>query len=132
MTKSMLIFSFFILVIAVLTKVLGCGLGAWICRYSRRESLNVGIGMISRGEVALIVAQKRLSHGLAQWTIIFACGTCRHCDHYHYPGAAEKIYEINGINTTLIERNYDTPAILLKSVKSTPEFNYKRRKALRK
>ncbi len=48
------------------------------------------------------------------------------------PGAAEKIYEINGINTTLIERNYDTPAILLKSVKSTPEFNYKRRKALRK
>ena len=64
MTKSMLIFSFFILVIAVLTKVLGCGLGAWICRYSRRESLNVGIGMISRGEVALIVAQKGYHMGL--------------------------------------------------------------------
>ncbi|SCJ98766.1 Inner membrane protein ybaL [uncultured Eubacterium sp.] len=64
MTKSMLIFSFLILVIAVLTKILGCGLGAKLCRYTNRESLNVGIGMISRGEVALIVAQKGYHMGL--------------------------------------------------------------------
>lgn len=64
MTKSMLIFSFLILLIAVLTKILGCGLGAKLCRYTNRESLNVGIGMISRGEVALIVAQKGYHMGL--------------------------------------------------------------------
>lgn len=64
MTKSMLIFSLMILVIAVLTKILGCGLGAKLCRYTNRESLNVGIGMISRGEVALIVAQKGYHMGL--------------------------------------------------------------------
>ena len=64
MTKSMLIFSFLILVIAVLTKIVGCGLGAKLCRYTNRESLNVGIGMISRGEVALIVAQKGYHMGL--------------------------------------------------------------------
>lgn len=64
MTRSMLIFSLLILIIAVLTKVLGCGLGARLCKYSKRESLNVGIGMISRGEVALIVAQKGYHMGL--------------------------------------------------------------------
>lgn len=64
MTKSMLIFSLLILIIAILTKVLGCGLGARLCKYSNRESLNVGIGMISRGEVALIVAQKGYHMGL--------------------------------------------------------------------
>lgn len=64
MTKSMLIFSLLILIIAILTKILGCGLGARLCKYSNRESLNVGIGMISRGEVALIVAQKGYHMGL--------------------------------------------------------------------
>ena len=64
MTKSLLIFSILILIIAVLTKILGCGLGAKLCRYTNHEALNVGIGMISRGEVALIVAQKGYNMGL--------------------------------------------------------------------
>lgn len=64
MTTSMWIFSLLILVIAVLTKILGCGLGAKICKYSAHESLCIGIGMISRGEVALIVAQKGYNMGL--------------------------------------------------------------------
>lgn len=44
--------------IAVLTKLIGCGIGAKIGKLSNRESLQVGVGMISRGEVALIVANK--------------------------------------------------------------------------
>lgn len=64
MTTSMWIFSLLILVIAVLTKILGCGLGARICKYTNHESLCIGIGMISRGEVALIVAQKGYNMGL--------------------------------------------------------------------
>ena len=34
---------------AVLTKIIGCGLGAKICRMSNHESLVVGVGMVARG-----------------------------------------------------------------------------------
>lgn len=64
MNTSMLIFSLLILIIAVLSKIIGCGLGARLCHFSRRDSLNIGIGMVSRGEVALIVAQKGYAMGL--------------------------------------------------------------------
>ncbi|HEY0756112.1 MAG TPA: cation:proton antiporter [Ktedonobacteraceae bacterium] len=43
-------------VIAVVTKVIGCGGGALSCRFKPLEALKVGVGMISRGEVALITA----------------------------------------------------------------------------
>lgn len=45
-------------------KILGCGAAAKICRFSWRESLQVGVGMMVRGEVALIVAQKGIAAGL--------------------------------------------------------------------
>lgn len=64
MTASMWIFSLLILIIALVSKVIGCGLGARICGYNNHESLNIGIGMIARGEVALIVAQKGYAMGL--------------------------------------------------------------------
>lgn len=64
MTKSMLIFSLLILLIALISKIIGCGLGAKLCGYSASESLHIGIGMMSRGEVALIVAQKGYNMGL--------------------------------------------------------------------
>jgi Kef-type K+ transport system membrane component KefB len=54
----------FILAVAILGKVIGCGALAWIAGFSRRESLRVGVGMISRGEVGLIVAGYGLAHGL--------------------------------------------------------------------
>ena len=40
------------------------GLGAKICHYENIQSLRIGIGMISRGEVALIVASKGMAVGL--------------------------------------------------------------------
>ena len=49
---------------AVLTKIVGCGLGAKMCKYTTKESLQIGIGMVSRGEVALIVANKGATVGL--------------------------------------------------------------------
>ena len=49
---------------AVLTKIAGCGLGAKLCGFTSREALQVGAGMVSRGEVALIVAQKGYAMGL--------------------------------------------------------------------
>lgn len=42
--------------IAVASKILGCGLGARLGGFTNRQSLRVGVGMISRGEVGLIVA----------------------------------------------------------------------------
>lgn len=41
---------------ALITKILGCGGGALLCRFRPHEALVVGVGMISRGEVALITA----------------------------------------------------------------------------
>ena len=58
MNGTILIFSVLLLVVAILSKVIGCGLGAKLCKFTGKESLQIGVGMISRGEVALIVAQK--------------------------------------------------------------------------
>lgn len=51
-------------VIAVIGKVVGCGAGARIFHFSRSESLQIGAGMISRGEVALITANIGLQNKL--------------------------------------------------------------------
>lgn len=53
-------------VIAVVSKLLGSGLGALMGGFSRRESLQLGLGMISRGEVGLIVATIGVEQGLIQ------------------------------------------------------------------
>lgn len=50
--------------VAIITKIIGCGLGAKLCNYTRKETIQIGTGMISRGEVALIVASKGLELGL--------------------------------------------------------------------
>ena len=61
---SLILFSLILLLIAVLTKIVGCGLGVKICGFTNIEALQVGVGMVSRGEVALIVAQKGYAMGL--------------------------------------------------------------------
>src|SRR6266702_1989154 len=48
---------------AVVAKIVGCGIGARVCGLSPHQSLIVGVGMISRGEVALVVATLALSSG---------------------------------------------------------------------
>jgi Kef-type K+ transport system membrane component KefB len=50
--------------VAVFSKVAGCGLGARLAGEPAHSALRIGIGMISRGEVQLIVASVGLSHGL--------------------------------------------------------------------
>ncbi|MDM0467434.1 cation:proton antiporter [Clostridium perfringens] len=64
MTKTILIFAILLLIVAILSKVFGCALGAKLCKYSNREAIQIGTGMISRGEVALIVANKGIAMGL--------------------------------------------------------------------
>ncbi|MEC2721188.1 cation:proton antiporter, partial [Bacillus cereus] len=51
-------------VIAVLTKLIGCGVGARMTGFDAKSSAIIGSGMVSRGEVALIIAGTGLSSGL--------------------------------------------------------------------
>jgi len=61
---EILMLSGIIITIAVFTKLLGCGLPAWLFLKNRTQGMRVGIGMISRGEVGLIVAGVGLSAGV--------------------------------------------------------------------
>jgi Kef-type K+ transport system membrane component KefB len=53
-----------LLMIAILGKILGCGIGAYSNGFSGRDSLTVGVGMIPRGEVGLITASLGWTAGL--------------------------------------------------------------------
>ncbi len=70
MTTAIIVFSVLLVIVAVLTKVVGCGIGAKLSKFSSSESVQVGCGMISRGEVALIVANKGAALGLMS-TVFF-------------------------------------------------------------
>ncbi len=64
MSASVWIFAIILTVVAILTKVIGCGGGAAICGFRGKSVLQIGVGMVSRGEVALIVAEKGRQLGL--------------------------------------------------------------------
>ena len=65
MSATVVVLTVLLLVVAILSKMIGCGLGAKICKYTNLQSVKIGIGMISRGEVALIVANK----WVCQWDL---------------------------------------------------------------
>jgi len=61
---EVLMLSAIIIAIAVSTKYFGCGLPAWFFLKDKTKGMRVGIGMISRGEVGLIVAGVGLGAGV--------------------------------------------------------------------
>ena len=61
---NILLLSAVIVIIAVTTKLFGCGLPAMYFLKSKQRGLRVGIGMISRGEVGLIVAGVGITAGI--------------------------------------------------------------------
>ena len=65
-SPTIILFSLFFVIVALLAKVVGCGAVALLTKHSLNDSLKVGVGMMTRGEVALIVAQKGLSVGLLE------------------------------------------------------------------
>lgn len=64
LTGNLVVFTALALLLAVITKVVGCGAGALMSGLTFQESLGVGVGMVARGEVALIVAKIGLDSGL--------------------------------------------------------------------
>jgi Kef-type K+ transport system membrane component KefB len=67
-------FALALVLVAVVSKIVGCGLGARMGGFTHQESLRVGIGMISRGEVGLIVATVGVNEGLIK-TELFSVAT---------------------------------------------------------
>jgi len=63
-TLNVLWFVLALTVVAILAKVIGCGLPAYFQRMGLRNSLTIGIGMVPRGEVAMIVGLIGLTQGL--------------------------------------------------------------------
>jgi Kef-type K+ transport system membrane component KefB len=59
-----LVFGLVLILVAIVSKIVGSGLGAWWGGLPRPEALRLGVGMVSRGEVGLIVASVGLSQGL--------------------------------------------------------------------
>ncbi len=68
-TPRLIAFAFALVITAVMTKMIGCGLGAKIFKFNNKEAAAIGIGMVSRGEVALIVAQKGAAANLLEPTM---------------------------------------------------------------
>lgn len=62
--EKLIAFCICFVIVALLSKIIGCGLAGRLCKYNMADSLKIGVGMMTRGEVALIVAQKGLSAGL--------------------------------------------------------------------
>lgn len=63
-SSGLMVFCIGFVLVALLTKIIGCGLMSRACGFKGLDTLKIGIGMMTRGEVALIVAQKGLSAGL--------------------------------------------------------------------
>jgi Kef-type K+ transport system membrane component KefB len=65
-------FAVTLIAVAIAAKAIGCGLFARLSGFDTRESIRVGAGMISRGEVGLIVAGYGLAHGLVDRNVFSA------------------------------------------------------------
>ncbi|MGO4545055.1 cation:proton antiporter [Paenibacillus sp. 2TAB23] len=61
---NQLIFIIVLSLVAILSKLFGGGLGARLTGFNNRSSLAIGAGMVSRGEVALIISASGLQSGL--------------------------------------------------------------------
>jgi len=62
--KEVLVFGIIITILAILSKVLGCGLPAMTVGFNIMGGARVGVGMLPRGEVALIIASMGLARGI--------------------------------------------------------------------
>ncbi len=73
---EIVIFALVLLAAAVLSKIVGCGAAARLGGMTKHESLVTGIGMVARGEVALMVAQKGIDAGMIAPEILPAVVVC--------------------------------------------------------
>lgn len=65
-TLDVLWFALAFVAVAIFGKIIGCGGVARLCKFNNKDSLKIGVGMIARGEVALVVTQKGINGGLLE------------------------------------------------------------------
>ena len=61
---TILVFSIVFVIVGLLSKIVGCGFMGRILGYKGKDALKIGVGMMTRGEVALIVTQRGLKAGI--------------------------------------------------------------------
>ncbi|MBQ7561227.1 MAG: cation:proton antiporter [Synergistaceae bacterium] len=67
MSFELVAFTAALIAVAIISKLGGCGLGAMMCKFDKRQSYQIGLGMVCRGEVSLIVMKKGMSmHFIAE------------------------------------------------------------------
>lgn len=64
MSYELIIFTAALVAVSIISKLGGCGVGAMLCRFDKHQSYQIGLGMVCRGEVALIVAKKGMAMNL--------------------------------------------------------------------
>lgn len=101
MSFEIIIMTIVLVVVAMLAKVIGCGIGAKICRFNKSEAIQIGTGMMARGEVALIIANKGMKMGImntyflpAVIIMVIVCAIIT-------PILLKKAYELKGINESV-------------------------------
>ena len=76
MNGEILVFALVLLLASILSKIIGCGFAGKLTGMTDHESVVVGIGMVARGEVALMVAQKGINAGMVDPAILPAVVLC--------------------------------------------------------
>lgn len=66
MTPSLLLFCVLFVIVGLITKIIGCGGISALLGFRGNDPIKIGVGMMTRGEVALIVAQKGLEVGMIE------------------------------------------------------------------
>lgn len=69
-TATMAGFGVCFILMGLIGKVLGCGVGSLICKYSFKDSLRVGVGMMVRAEVVIVCTQKGIDNGMVDPAIM--------------------------------------------------------------
>lgn len=64
LSERLILFTILLLAVGLISKLVGCGLGAKLCGFTNRQCTQIGLGMVCRGEVALIVANKGMDMGV--------------------------------------------------------------------
>ncbi len=68
-SANMLWFGLAYVGVAIIGKLVGCGAGAFMCKFNFKDSLRVGLGMMVRAEVVLVCTQKGVENGLVDSAI---------------------------------------------------------------
>jgi len=105
-----------IIIVAIISKVVGAGLGAKLLRFTNKESLQIGIGMIPRGEVAIITANLGKNAGMINDTIFTSIVIMSIVTSIVTPVLLKKAY---GLKTNTIENTKANETIKLNKKPNT-------------